>query len=89
MGLNPDDLPYAQGRQLLNEQFRRWNAKLCTFRQAGLLKKHGIDCREMKMKDASAIIDALAKNGWRRGPVVDGVIDGVLNPKPKESEVPF
>lgn len=65
-GINPDTMPYGQAKQLLNETFRRWNGSLATMKQCQLLKKHGYETRELKMSDASKMIDALAKNGWRR-----------------------
>jgi superfamily II DNA or RNA helicase len=65
-GYDPSELPYAQARQILNEQFRRWKNKLCTLKQANVLKKFGYDTKNMLMKDASALLDQLAKNHWRR-----------------------
>ena len=64
-GIDPDRIPYSQGKQLLNEIFSRWGAHKCTFKQAKLLQKHGYptDC---SMEDAGKIIDALAANGWRK-----------------------
>lgn len=66
MGVNPDTYPYAQARQLLNEQFRRWREKLATVKQCSLLQKHGYETKDLKMDEASRLIDALAKNHWRR-----------------------
>lgn len=65
-GIDGNALPYVQAKALLNELFRRWNAKLATLKQCKLLKKHGYDVKEMTMKEASERIDALAKNGWKR-----------------------
>ena len=65
IGLNPDDFSYAQSRQILNEQFRRWNDNLCSLKQAAWLKKNGYETN-IKMKEASAIMDSWAKNGWKR-----------------------
>ncbi len=65
-GVNPDELPYVQGRQLIAEMFRRWDAKLCSLKQAALLKRFGYDTHDVTRERASQIIDALAKNGWRR-----------------------
>jgi superfamily II DNA or RNA helicase len=68
MGVNPDEISYAQGRQLLVEQFRRWDANLCSIKQASVIKKHypEIDAKNLPRKEASAMIDALSKNGWKR-----------------------
>jgi len=65
-GIDPKDMSYSQGRQLINEMFRRWNGKLATLKQCALLNKHGYKTKDMTMKDASTLIDALAKNGWKR-----------------------
>jgi superfamily II DNA or RNA helicase len=64
-GINPDTMPYAQAKQLIGELMYRWEAKLCTFKQAKLLRKHGYPTN-VTMQEASQIIDGLAKNGWRR-----------------------
>lgn len=67
LGVNPDQTPYAQGRQLVAEACRRWRDHLCTAKQATLLKKHGFtETQNMTMKEASRIIDELAQNGWKR-----------------------
>lgn len=69
-GIDPDQLPYAQAKQLLNELFRRWDSKLCTFKQAKTLRKFGYNTSNVTMEQATKIIDAIAANGWRR-PAVD------------------
>jgi hypothetical protein len=65
-GVNPEEMPVAQARQVLNEMFRRFNNNLATIKQCKLLNKHGYDTRNITMADASKLIDALAKNNWRR-----------------------
>ncbi len=62
-GINPDNLSFAQGKQLISEIFRRWDGKLCSFKQAKVLRKYGYDT-DVSFKVASAMIDALAKNRW-------------------------
>ena len=64
-GINPDNLSFAQGKQLISEIFRRWDGKLCSFKQAKVLRKYGYDTN-VSFTEASAMIDALARNGWRR-----------------------
>jgi superfamily II DNA or RNA helicase len=66
VGIDPDSMPYGAARQLLNEQFRRWKNKLCTLKQANVLKKFGYETRDLLMAEASKLLDQLAKNGWRR-----------------------
>jgi hypothetical protein len=57
-----------QAKQLLDEQFRRWNKDLCSVKQSALLNSHGYDGANMKRDDAKRIIDALAKNRWKKLP---------------------
>lgn len=64
-GIATDGMPYSQAKQLLNEMFRRWDQKLCSFKQSKWLKSHGY-ATDMPREKASAIMDAWAKNGWRR-----------------------
>lgn len=65
-GINPDGMPYAQAKQILNQLFYRWKNKLCTLRQANVLKKFGYQTAELTMAQASELLDRLAKNNWRR-----------------------
>jgi len=64
-GINSDTISFCQGKQLIAEIFRRWNGNLCSFKQAKLLRKHGYSV-DVGFTEASRIIDALAKNGWRK-----------------------
>lgn len=67
-GINPDSMSYAQGRQVLNEMFRRWSGKLCTMKQAALLKRYGFETKNMTMQKASELITGLKSRNWN--PVV-------------------
>lgn len=64
-GINPDGISFSQGKQLISEIFRRWDGKLCSFKQAKVLRKYGYDTN-VSFADASATIDALARNKWRK-----------------------
>ena len=64
-GINPDNLTFSQGKQLISEIFRRWDGKLCSFKQAKVLRKYGYES-EVSFDAARSIIDALARNGWRK-----------------------
>lgn len=77
-GIDPSTLPYAQARQLIGEMFRRWSGKLCTLKQANVLKRYGYETHNLTMKDASQLLDALARNNWKRP-----------QPKPAQDNVPF
>ena len=67
LGVNPDAIPYVQALQLLRERNRRFRENLCTFNQAKVLKRFGY-ATDMSFTEATATIDALARNGWRRVP---------------------
>jgi len=67
-GIDPDSMTTYQAKQLLNEQFRRWQNDLCSLKQSVLLSKHGYDGAHTKRDDARRIIDALAKNRWKSLP---------------------
>ena len=64
LGIDPDSIDYSAGMQLVREQIRRWNENLCSIKQAKILKKHGIK-PDVTFDNASRMIDAIAKNGWR------------------------
>jgi superfamily II DNA or RNA helicase len=64
-GISPDGVSFSQGKQLIAEIFRRWDGKLCSFRQAKVLRKYGYGT-DVSFAEASATIDALAKNNWRK-----------------------
>lgn len=66
MGIDPDKIGYAAGRQLLNEQFRRWKNGLATMKQCNTLKRFGYETRDLTMQQASMLIDGLKANGWIR-----------------------
>lgn len=65
-GIEPDNMPYGQARQILNELFRRWDGGLCTFGQAKILQKRGLPTNVTR-EDAARTIDAIAaKEGWKK-----------------------
>ena len=57
-GIDPDSVDYAGGRQLLNEIFRRWDAGLCSYKQARILRKHGHTGNESR-EVASVLLDGI------------------------------
>jgi superfamily II DNA or RNA helicase len=57
-GIDPDSVDYAGGQQLLNEIFRRWDAGLCSYKQARVLRKNGYDGNQTR-EDASRILDGI------------------------------
>ncbi len=71
MGVNPDEIGFSQGRQLVAEQCRRWSNDLCSVKQATILKKRGIVAKDLTRKEASRMIDEIAiKEGWEKKEVV-------------------
>lgn len=66
-GVNPDDISVSCGRKMIAAIFNQ----PATEGQKKVLIKHGypVDCTK---REASAIIDSLAKNGWRRNEATDG-----------------
>jgi len=67
-GIDPDTLTYSQGKQLLNEMFRRWNEKLATMKQCQLVKKYypEVNLETLTLDAAGKYIDELKNNGWKR-----------------------
>jgi superfamily II DNA or RNA helicase len=64
-----DAMSYSQAKQLLGEVFRRWDQGLCTLMQARLLQKYGYDT-DIKVQEASKLIDAIKAAGWKRPPAM-------------------
>lgn len=88
-GIDPAEMSYAQGRQVISEMFRRWDGKLATLKQCNLLKKHGYETKDLSMADAGKLIDGLAKNGWKRPASDPPVVVANTLQDYSDSEVPF
>ena len=65
-GINPDTMPYAQSKQVLNEIFRRWNAKLATMGQLKVLRRYGYTDANVTFEAASECLNRLANNNWKK-----------------------
>jgi superfamily II DNA or RNA helicase len=65
-GIDPDKLPYAQVKQLLNAMGQRIDKQLCSLNQMKLLKKYGVDCQDVTFEHASRIITSIKDNGWHK-----------------------
>jgi len=72
-GIDPDSVDYAGGRQLLNEIFRRWDAGLCSYKQARILRKHGYDGNQTR-EEASEILDGVFGKRRRSGGSWQGAV---------------
>jgi superfamily II DNA or RNA helicase len=65
-GMNPDQMPYAHARQVLNAMFERMNKKLATIKQVATLRRYGYNDPNMSFEAASNALNSLANNGWKR-----------------------
>jgi type I site-specific restriction endonuclease len=69
MGVDPTEIDYARGQQLLHIYYQRIADGKCTIKQAATLEKFGYSKQEasdMSFDGASDAITAIAQNGWRR-----------------------
>ena len=62
----PPNLGKMEAGKLLTALIGRMNAGKCTLPQLRVLNKQGINGDQYSMPQASAVIDAIAKGGWRR-----------------------
>jgi superfamily II DNA or RNA helicase len=85
--IDPTHMPYNEAKPLIDELFRRWKNKLCTWKQAKLLKRHKLRI-DVTMEHAKEIIDALARNHWQRCAEVDAIAAKGQSKEPP-GEVPF
>ncbi len=66
LGIDPSTIPYTQALQLVREQLRRWDEKLCTFKQAKKLKEFGIDASKFNFQQADQAFKYLNTVKWRK-----------------------
>lgn len=65
-GIDPDEMTYTQGSQVLRELFKRWKNGMATMKQCAALKRYGYLTEGLTTKQAGATLDALAKNNWKK-----------------------
>lgn len=66
-GVDPSTMSYAESKAIINTLFFRWKNKLCTLRQAAILKKRGYETGSLTMTEATKLIDEIAiKERWGR-----------------------
>lgn len=64
VGVDPEAIPYGQGKQLLDEYFRRVDGHYASLKQQILLKKHGFSM-PLRMDTAGRMISRMrARQGW-------------------------
>jgi superfamily II DNA or RNA helicase len=64
-GIDTAGLTFTQAKQLVGEIIHRYEERRCSFKQARLLARYGYPT-DVPFAEASRLIDALAKNGWKR-----------------------
>lgn len=64
IGVDPGKIPYGQGKQLLDEYFRRINNNMASLKQAALLRKKGFSM-PLRHDAANRMISRMAAN-WKR-----------------------
>ena len=66
IGVDPEKIPYGQGKQLLDEYFRRLQGGMASLKQAALLKKQGFTM-PLRHDMAGRMIGRMAeRQGWRK-----------------------
>lgn len=66
-GVDGDSMSYTEALQIGREIIRRFQTGQCSYRQAAVLKRYGYKT-DVTRAEASALLDGLAKNGWRKPP---------------------
>lgn len=66
VGVNPEKIPYGQGKQLLDEYFRRLQGGYASLKQSALLKRRGF-AMPLRHDMAGRMIGRMSeRQGWRR-----------------------
>ena len=64
-GIPTQGLTFHRASELVDNEIKRINSGKCSYKQAKLLGRFGYPA-DLSFSEASAIIDQLAKNGWKR-----------------------
>ena len=64
-GIEPSQYSPKEQRLLHSELIRRIKKKKCSLKQARVLNKYGFQTSNMSFKEASSLLDQLARNGWK------------------------
>tara|TARA_R110000824_G_scaffold71733_9_gene183562 strand:- start:1444 stop:2994 length:1551 start_codon:yes stop_codon:yes gene_type:complete len=65
-GFDVEMMTDGERRKILNQMIYRKKNNLASPKQINLLNRFGYNARSMKMSEASGLIDAIAKNNWKR-----------------------
>ena len=64
-GVDVNHYSQQEQRLLHSELVKRIKSKKCSLKQAKILNKYGFETKNMKFKEASSLLDRLARNGWK------------------------
>jgi len=64
-GIDPSGYSKQEQKMLHTELVRRIRKKKCSFKQAKVLSKYGFNTSQMSFKEASSLLDQLARNNWK------------------------
>ena len=64
-GIDPSGYSKQEQKMLHTELVRRIRKKKCSFKQAKVLSKYGFNTAQMSFKEASSLLDQLARNNWK------------------------
>jgi len=73
-GIEPDDMPFHEAKQLLETIFKRFNKGLCSFREAKCLLRMGVDANSIPRTHARQIIEHAKSNGWRKDATIQRIV---------------
>jgi superfamily II DNA or RNA helicase len=59
-------MSFHKAKAMLDVIFKRRDSGLCSYNQARLLREYGYDGAAMTFDEARAMIDRIAKDGWRK-----------------------
>ena len=64
-GIEPGNYSKQEQKMLHTELVRRIRKNKCSFKQAKVLSKFGFNTSKMSFKEASGLLDQLARNNWK------------------------
>lgn len=63
-GIDAEEMSFSEAGRLISEIKDRWDNNKCSYKQAKLLKRYGLD-GDASREQAKQWIDAIVKNNWR------------------------
>lgn len=65
-GVDHRRLSFDAAKRVVRDIIMRSKQGLCSYKQAHLLRKHGVDAKRMTRAEASAAIERIKANGWKQ-----------------------